>query len=83
MPPAVSTSLCIATITVSVTLQQFVRLATLIGYSCVENNEQLLLLPRCGPLGLVSRGMVTKIMTIKEKLQIDKYKNVTGPQLVI
>jgi hypothetical protein len=73
------TSLCIATITVSVILQQIGRLATFIGYGCVENNEVYFLF--FTPLSLerhpVSRGLVRKITTIHVKLKDDKYKNVT------
>ena len=73
------TSLCIATITVSVILQKIGRLATFIGYSCVENNERFFI--SFSPPGLerhpVSRDLVTKITTIYLNLTVDKYKNVT------
>ena len=69
------TLLCIATITVSVILQQFRRLASLIGYSCVKNYKQLPLFPRCGPFGLVSRDLVTKVTTIQVRLRVDQHKN--------
>jgi len=73
------TSLCIATITVSVILQQIGRLATFIGYICVENNERYFIF--FSPPGLerhpVSRDLVTKITTIYLNLTADKYKNVT------
>jgi hypothetical protein len=73
------TSLCIATITVSFILQQFGILATLIGQSCIENNELQFLL--FGPYilrnYLTSRCFVTKI-TILTELHVHQHKKVTS-----
>jgi hypothetical protein len=70
------TSLWIPTIKVSVLLQQIIRLASLSGYSCVENCELHFLILR--PFGLdrhpVSRSLVTKLTPIQVKLQVVKWK---------
>ena len=66
------TSVCLATITVSVILQELGNLATF-GYSYVENNELFFLNfgPFCLDRNAVSRSLVTKLTTIQVKLHVE------------